>query len=219
MPHLSVTSVPWVGSGDAPALPLDRPPEEILSQPVADPLYDVDIFPLTLTNSRIFAFMYRADERHLRRILPRALTLEDDVVELWYADHPNTSMGPYLELGVTVSVSCRGDDGRTYHAGYYPYMFLTQDIPLFAGHEPYGFGKKCAYIVCLEHGGREDDGHSPPGNDYFSFVLERRGYLIHTATGRYDDADIGPKPAFYGDRRYGRLNLRLHTDPSLRTTR
>jgi hypothetical protein len=46
-----------------------------------------------------------------------------------------------------------------------------------------------------------------------------RGYLIHTATGRYDDPELAARPKFYGDARYGRMNLRLLTDPSLTTTR
>ena len=32
--------------------------------------------------------------------------------------------------------------------------------------------------------------------------MERRGYLMHTATGRYDDAELSAKPAFYGDPNY-----------------
>lgn len=219
MNHIIETSTPWVESGDAPPLPLDRGPRDILAHGVADPVFDIDCFPLTIVDSRIFAFIYRADERDLRHILPAPLELEDDLVELWYADHPNTSMGPYTELGVTVAVSLRAADGRAIRAGYYPYMYLTQQVPFSAGHEPYGFGKKIAYVSPLEHGGREDDGYGPPGNDYFSFICERRGYLVHTATGRYDDAELARRPVFYGDPRYGRLNLRLLTDPGLRTTR
>ena len=93
-------------------------------------------------------------------------------------------------MGVTVSASCKGQDGNTYYAGYYPYMYLTQDAAVFAGREPFGFPKKIAYIVTQEHGGKEDDGYGGFGNDYFNFTMERRGYLIHTATGRYDDAEL-----------------------------
>ena len=98
-------------------------------------------------------------------------------------------------------------------------MYLTQDAAVFAGREPFGFPKKIAYIITQEHGGKDDDGYGGFGNDYFNFTLERRGYLIHTATGRYDDAELPAKPTFYGDPRYGRMNLRLITDPSLRTTK
>ena len=147
MAELNVTSVPWIDSGDAPPLALDRDKRDIISQGIADPLVDYDIVPLTYTNSRWSAFFYRVDEAALRRILPKCLDLEDDVVEFWYVDHLHTGLGPYGEMGVTVSASCKGQDGNTYYAGYYPYMYLTQDAAVFAGREPFGFPKKIAYIV------------------------------------------------------------------------
>ena len=134
-------------------------------------------------------------------------------------DHLHTGLGPYGEFGLTVAASHKDGAGKTWKAGYYPYMYLTQDAAVFAGREPFGFPKKIAYIVCQEHGGKEDDGYGGFGNDYFNFTMERRGYLIHTATGRYDDSELSAKPAFYGDPDYGRMNLRLITDPSLKTTK
>ena len=217
--NVNVTSVPWIDSGDAPPLALDRDKRDIISQGVADPLVDYDIVPLTYTNSRWSAFFYRADEKDLKHILPKCLTLEDDVVEFWYVDHLHTGLGPYGEFGVTVSASCKGGDGNTYYAGYYPYMYLTQDAAVFAGREPFGFPKKIAYIVTQEHGGKEDDGYGGFGNDYFNFTMERRGYLLHTATGKYDDAELTAKPTFYGDPRYGRMNLRILTRPTLTETK
>lgn len=219
MPSMTVTSVPWVDGGDAPPLPLDRDRADIVGQGVADPLYDIDTLPITIVASRWIAFLYQGDERQLRRMLPACLELEDDVVELWYARHPHTSMGPYNEMGVTLATSMRSGDGRTLRAGYYPYMFLDQAVPLFLGHEVYGFGKKCAFIVAHEHGGADDDGYGPPGREWFTCVLERRGYLVHTATGRWDDGPVDPRPVFYGNPDYGRVNLRLLTDPTLTTTR
>jgi acetoacetate decarboxylase len=127
MAELNVTSVPWIDSGDAPPLALDRDKRDIISQGIADPLVDYDIVPLTYTNSRWSAFFYRVDEAALRRIMPKCLDLEDDVVEFWYVDHLHTGLGPYGEMGVTVSASCKGQDGNTYYGGYYPYMYLTQD--------------------------------------------------------------------------------------------
>ncbi|HWH14734.1 MAG TPA: acetoacetate decarboxylase family protein [Miltoncostaeaceae bacterium] len=219
MPTVNAPDMPWIDGGEAPPLPLDRAPQDILAQGIADPLYDIDALPVTITGSRWMAFIYRSDERTLRRMLPDCLVLEDDVVEVWYARHPHTTMGPYNEMGVTVAVSMRAADGRTLRAGYYPYMFLDQDLPFALGHEVYGFGKKLGFIVAHEHGGGDDDGYGPPPGDWFTCVLERRGYLIHTATGRYDDGEVGPRPVFYGNPEYGRVNLRMLTDPSLRTTR
>jgi hypothetical protein len=219
MNNTNITSVPWIESGDAPTLPLDRDKRDIISQGIADPLVDYDIVPLTYTNSRWCAFFYRADERDLKHVLPKCLELEDDVVEFWYVDHNHTGLGPYGEMGVTISVSHRDGDGKVWRAGYYPYMYLTQDAAVFAGREPFGYPKKIAYLVIQEHGGSQDDGYTGFGNDYFNFVMERRGYLIHTANGRYDDAELSAQPKFYGDPSWGRMNLRLLTSPSLETTK
>lgn len=218
MPHISATGTPWIDTGDAPPLPLDRDKRDIIGQGVADPLYDYDTLPITIVNSRWHAFLYRSDEDQLRRMLPDCLELEDDVIEFWYARHPNTCMGPYNEMGVTVATSHRGLDGRVVYSGYYPYMYLDQEIPLFLGHEVYGFGKKTAFITVHHHGGGDDDGYSEPPGEYYTCVVERRGYLVHTATGRFDDGEIARRPAFYGNPEYGRVNLRLVTDPSLRST-
>ena len=183
MAQLNVTSVPWIDSGDAPPLALDRDKRDIISQGIADPLVDYDIVPLTYTNSVVGVLLPG------RRGRPSAhpaevLELEDDVVEFWYVDHLHTGLGPYGEMGVTVSASCKGQDGNTYYGGYYPYMYLDAGRGRRVRREPFGFPKKIAYIITQEHGGKEDDGYGGFGNDYFNFTLERRGYLIHTATGR-----------------------------------
>ena len=60
-------------------------------------------------------------------------------------------------MGVTVAASFTGADGKKIKAGYYPYMYLTQDAGIDAGRV-FGFPKKEAYIRVLEHGGAPDDG-------------------------------------------------------------
>ena len=67
-------------------------------------------------------------------------------------------LGPYGEMGVTVAASHKAGDGRTLYAGYYPYMYLTQDAAIDAGRV-LGFPKKEAFIRVLEHGGAPDDGY------------------------------------------------------------
>ena len=190
--QLNVTSVPWVDSGDAPPLALDRDKRDIISQGACRSLVDYDIVPLTYTNALWSAFFYRCDEGALRRIMPKCLELEDDVVEFWYVDHLHTGLGPYGEMGVTVSASCKSGDGNTYYGGYYPYMYLTQDAAVFAGREPFGFPKKIAYIITQEHGGKEDDGYGGVGHHHFHILLERRRHLIHTPPHRHRH---GPTPA------------------------
>src|SRR5262245_66665012 len=105
MAELTVRSTPWIESGDAPPLPLDRDPRDIISQAGADPLYDYDIVPLTYTNSRWSAFFYRADEGDLKGSLPKCLELEDDAVEVWYVAPLHTGAGAHGEAAVTSGAS------------------------------------------------------------------------------------------------------------------
>jgi len=213
--HFSVTKIPGLGGNEIPAPPLERDEKSRIIYGVADPLWDIDTLPLTYTNSRWFAFVYEADEKDLKRVLPEPLQLEDNVVEFWYVDHNHTRLGPYLEMGVTVAASYNG-----VKFGYYPYMYLTQDSAVDAGRV-LGFPKKMAMIRALEHGGKWDDGYEKPGNDHFSFMMARNGYAIHSATGTYSGdkiTDLPKLPIFYGKTDWGRGNMKIVTDGNLKRT-
>ena len=121
-----VTQIPGAETGEIPPSPVDRDEKTAFIYSLVDPIWDIDTLPLTYTNSRWSAFFYRADEKQLRRVLPDCLDLEDDIVEFWYVDHNHTMLGPYGEMGVTVAASHKAGDGKTYYAGYYPYMYLTK---------------------------------------------------------------------------------------------
>lgn len=199
--------------------PIFRNEKSIITQSLVDPIFDIDILPLTYQNSRWFAFFYRVDEKLLKKLVPEPLKLEDDIVEFWYVDHNSTNLGPYYEMGVTVAASYGGKKG-----GYYPYMYLTQDSAIDAGREPFGFPKKMAYITTLEHGnkgGYKHTNYEKQGKEFFSVMMERNGYCIHAATGRYSShnlADLKAKPVFYGEKDWGRWNYRMVTEPDLTKT-
>ena len=217
--QFAVTQIPGAETGEIPPSPVDRDEKTAFIYSLVDPVWDIDVLPLTYTNSRWSAFFYRCDEKHLRRVLPDCLELEDDVVEFWYVDHNNTMLGPYGDMGVTVAASHKAGDGRTLYAGYYPYMYLTQDAAIDAGRV-LGFPKKEAFIRVVEHGGAPDDGYGVYDTkiyqfDYFSFLMIRNGYVIHSATGKYDDADLSAKPKFYGNTEYGRMNMKVVTAPDI----
>jgi hypothetical protein len=218
MNRFAVTRIPGMDTGEIPPSPVDRDEKTAFVNGLVDPLWDIDTLPLCYTNSRWSAFLYRADEKHLRRVLPDCLDLEDDIVEFWYVDHSHTGMGPYGEMGVTIAASHRGSDGKITYGGYYPYMYLTQDAAIDAGRM-LGFPKKEAYIRILEHGGHPDDGHDLDARrhqfDFFSFLMIRNGYVIHSATGRYDDAEPAALPVFYNNPEYGRFNMKVITSPDL----
>ena len=101
--QFAVTQIPGAETGEIPPSPVDRDEKTAIIYSLVDPVWDIDVLPLTYTNSRWSAFFYRADEKQLRRVLPDCLELEDDIVEFWYVDHNNTLLGPYGEMGVTVA--------------------------------------------------------------------------------------------------------------------
>jgi len=203
-------SYPWLEEGEVPPLPLDRDRIHIVSQGVADPVFDYDIIPLTYTESRWMAFVVEADEANLNAIIPDPVELHDPILEFWYVIHRNTMLGPYMEFGVTASSTVKGQDGHVTKGGYYPYMYLSNDSPIFAGREPFGFPKKAAYIAAFEHG---------TNDNYFNMTMERRGYVFHSANGRYSDKPTPHKPTFYGKTDWGRLNYRITTYPDITRTR
>ena len=130
-------SYPWLEEGEVPPLPLDRDRIHIISQGVADPVFDYDIVPLTYTESRWMAFVVEADEANLKNITPDPIDLHDNILEFWYVIHRNTMLGPYMEFGVTESATVSGADAQVWKGGYYPHMYLSNDSPIFAGREPF----------------------------------------------------------------------------------
>ena len=193
---------PWLTEGEIPPLPFERDKINIIGQGISDPVFDYSIIPLTHTESRWMAYIIRADINDMKAITPEPIEIQDDVIEFWYVIHKNTMLGIFLEMGVTFSATVDAGDGKIHKAGYYPYMYLSNDSPIFAGKEPFGFPKKAAYIAGFEHG---------TNNNYFNHLLEHRGYILHTAHGRYSDKPLYLRPSFYGRKDWGRMNFGIKT--------
>jgi hypothetical protein len=211
----NVTQIPGLGTDELPALPLEREEKSRIICSVHDPLWDIDAYPLTYTNSRRFAFVYEADETNLKRCLPECCLLEDDVVEFWYGDHNHTRLGPYREMGVTIAASHNG-----VKFGYDPFRYGTLDAALDAGRV-LGFPNKAAYIRTLEHGGKWDDGYELPGRENFSVMTSRNGYVIHSATGTYSGnkiSDLPRVPIFHGKNDWGWGGMKITTNSDLSQT-
>ena len=122
----------------------------------------------------------------MKAVVPEPIEVQDDVIEFWYVIHKNTMLGPYMEMGVTFSATVDDGSGHIYKAGYYPYMYLSNDSPIFAGKEPFGFPKKAAYIAGFEHG----------TNNIFQPLDGAQGLYMHTANGRYSDRPLSARPTF-----------------------
>jgi len=216
--HVNVPVVPGEETGEIPKMPLERDEKSIFNYGVCDPLWDIDTLPLTYNDSRWFAFIFEADEGDLKRVTPRPLEVVGNRVEWWYVVHLVTRLGPYYEFGVTVPCIYRAPDGTVYKGGYYPYMYLTAAAPTDAGRV-LGFPKKHAYIMAMEQGG---DVRNPPHKKYyFNTLIARNGYIMHTATGKYDDKvkakDIAP--VFWGDPEQGRFNMKIVSNSDITQTK
>src|ERR1700686_1484105 len=74
--QFAVTQIPGMETGEIPPSPVDRDEKTVIIYSLVDPVWDIDVLPLTYTNSRWSAFFYRADEKHLLRVLPDCLELE-----------------------------------------------------------------------------------------------------------------------------------------------
>jgi hypothetical protein len=209
--HLNVPTKYWELTKEVPPPPIERDINTWIIANPSDPLWDIDVIPLTYTDSRWSAFVISVDEASRQRLVPNPpLTVWDgedaDLVEYWYVEHINTMLGPYLEFGVTISATYKDPKGNVWNAGYYPYMYLTGDAPVDAGRV-LGFPKKMSYIRITTHGGEK-------GTDFFGYAMSRNGYLLHSATGQFDDKPVKP-PYFYGKTDWGKFNMKVVTRPDL----
>ena len=133
--HLNVPLKYWELTKEVPPPPIERDINTWIIANPSDPLWDIDVLPLTYTDSRWSAFVVRVDAATRKRLCPNPpLTVwageNADLVEYWYVDHKNTMLGPYLEFGVTISATYKDPKGNVWKAGYYPYMYLTGDAPV-----------------------------------------------------------------------------------------
>ena len=209
--HLNVDTKYWTLTDEIPAPPVERDIKSWIIGNPSDPLWDIDVLPLTYSDSRWSAFILQSPMDCLQRLCPNPpISVYEgdngDLVEYWYVQHNNTMLGPYLEMGVTVSATHTDAKGNTWKCGYYPYMYLTQDSAVDAGRV-LGFPKKMAYIRATEHGGEK-------GDDFYAFSMSRNGYLMHASQGKYDDAAVTP-PSFYGQTDWGRMNMKVVTRPDV----
>jgi acetoacetate decarboxylase len=115
---------------------------------------------------------YAADPEGVAALLPPGVEAADaePVCIAWGRWIPFSSFGPYNEAYVMVRVNL---DGQTYL--YQPFIFTDNEIPLVAGREIWGFGKKLAAME------RSSGGGSDPFGEQMLFTVERpRGQRIMT---------------------------------------
>jgi acetoacetate decarboxylase len=115
---------------------------------------------------------YVADAERVASVLPPGVEAADPepVCIAWGRWIPFSSFGPYLESYIMVRAVF---DGHTYL--YQPVIFTDNEIPLVAGREIWGFGKKLATME------RSSGGAGQPFGEQLLFTVERpRGQRIMT---------------------------------------
>ncbi|MBI4114553.1 MAG: acetoacetate decarboxylase family protein, partial [Candidatus Niyogibacteria bacterium] len=200
----------WEFAKECPPPAVRRDEKFWIASSPADPVWDIDSLPMTYMDSRWSAFIIHIEEDSLQNILPPPLKPWDgernNVAELWYVDHAKSAFGPHCKSGVAISAFYKDKRGNVWLGAYYPVMYINSEAPLSA-LSTIGCAVKQATIRCTCHEGPNRVTYSDKGNDYFSFGTCRNGYLIHTASGKFDDTPIMP-PYFYGRSDWGKFSVK-----------
>jgi len=137
------------------------------SMPVTAPA--VPAPPIHLRDMEMIIMAYHTDAEEALRILPEGLELvEPATASIVIAKYHFTTWGPYNEAILGLICKWQGQV-----MAYLPYLLVTQEVPLIAGREIWGYGKKMAHIdVTHEH-------------DQFMGIIERpTGNRLATAVMR-----------------------------------
>jgi len=120
---------------------------------------------------------YEADREAVATMLPPGVLADSDppVCATWVCWYPWTTFGPYHEAYVMVRVQVEG-----VRYWYQPVIFTDNEIPLTAGREIWGFGKKLA-VMRWDWGGAAAGGlraeqlmftaERPAGNRILTFTM------------------------------------------------
>lgn len=116
------------------------------SMPVTAPA--VQSPPFYYRNMEMILVEYHTDEEAAVQILPEGLELiEPATASIIIAKYHFSTFGPYNEAILGVACKWQGEVMT-----YLPNLFVTQEAPLIAGREIWGYAKKLAHVdVVQEH--------------------------------------------------------------------
>jgi len=116
------------------------------SMPVTAPA--VQAPPFYYRNMELLIVGYRTDEDAALNLLPEDLELTlPATATIIFAKYHFSTFGPYNEAILGVSCAWQGQPMT-----YLPNLFVTQEAPLIAGREIWGYAKKLAHVdVVQEH--------------------------------------------------------------------
>lgn len=137
------------------------------SMPVTAPA--VQAPPFWYRNMEMIIVTYRTDEAEALRILPEGLELNGPATaSLIIANYHFSTFGPYHESIWGIAAKWQGRP-----VTYLPYLFVTQEAPLIAGREIWGYPKKFAHMELVkEH------------EQYMGIIERPKGNRLATAVMR-----------------------------------
>lgn len=124
--------------------------------------------PFWYRNMEMLIVQYRTDEEAALDLLPAGLDLvEPASASLIIANYHFSTFGPYHEAILGIGCSFRGRPMT-----FLPSLFVTQEAPLIAGREIWGYAKKLAHIELVnDHEGYMGLIERPKGNRIATAVM------------------------------------------------
>lgn len=136
------------------------PPEKWgYSIPIIAPLYPPP--PIYWPGAEVQLVLYETDVDNVKQVIPAPLEPNGNKVIAWISYFPLSTQGRFYEAALYVQVKY----GK-YKGIYEPFLYVTNEVPLTAGREIWGYQKKLANIsLTLER-------------EYVRGIVERAGAKI-----------------------------------------
>ena len=124
--------------------------------------------PFWYRNMEMIIIQYRTDEEAALDFLPEGLELaEPATASIIIANYHFSTFGPYHEAILGISCKWKGQPMT-----FLPNLFVTQEAPLIAGREIWGYAKKLAHIELVnDHEGYMGIIERPKGNRIATAVM------------------------------------------------
>lgn len=156
--------------------------------------------PIYYRNAEVISITYKTNYETAAKMLPEELEFAGDypTATILISNYPFSTLGPYKEAILVLNVKYKGKE-----YGYMPNLFVTNEPPMLAGREIWGYAKKLAEIEFIkEHDQICAIIERPKGNRILTAEISPRENVkaeqwknvdaislkkIPSATGEYDD--------------------------------
>ncbi len=116
------------------------PPEKWgYSIPIIAPLYPSP--PIYWPGAEVQLILYETNVENVKQVIPWPLEPNGNKIIAWISYFPLSTQGRFYEAALYVRVKY-----RKYKGVYEPFLYVTNEVPLTAGREIWGYQKKLANI-------------------------------------------------------------------------